>query len=59
MTLTNIVVLLIAIGAYFQARELRKQQETIDAMATILLEVIQKLGIEKLDSVERVEISRE
>lgn len=59
MTLTNIVVLLIAIGAYFQARELKKQQETIDAMATILLEVIQKLGIEKLDSVERVEISRE
>ena len=59
MTLTNIVVLLIAIGAYFQARELRKQQETIDAMATILLEVIQKLGIEKLDSAERVEISRE
>lgn len=59
MTLTNIVVLLIAIGAYFQARELKKQQETIDAMATILLEVIQKLGIEKLDSVERVEIRRE
>lgn len=59
MMLTNIVVLLIAIGAYFQARELKKQQETIDAMATILLEVIQKLGIEKLDSVERVEIRRE
>ena len=59
MTLTNIVVLLIAIGAYFQARELKKQQETIDAMATVLLEVIQKLGIEKLDSVDRVEIRRE
>ena len=59
MMLTNIVVLLIAIGAYFQARELKKQQETIDAMATILLEVIQKLGIEKLDSVDRVEIRRE
>lgn len=59
MTLTNIVVLLIAIGAFIQARELKKQQETIDAMATILLEVIQKLGIEKLDSVERVEIRRE
>lgn len=59
MTLTNIVVLLIAIGAYLQARELRKQQETIDAMATVLLEIIQKLGIEKLDSVDRVEIRRE
>lgn len=59
MILRDIVVLLIAIGACFQARELRKQKETIDAMATVLLEVIQKLGIEKLDTVERVEIRRE
>ena len=40
-------------------RKVEKQQETIDAMATVLLEVIQKLGIEKLDTVERVEIRRE
>ena len=59
MILRDIVVLLIAIGACFQARELRKQKETIDEMATVLLEVIQKLGIEKLDTVERVEIRRE
>ena len=59
MMLRDIMVLLIAIGAYFQARELRKQQETIDAMAAVLLEVIQKLGIEKLDTVDRVEIRRE
>lgn len=59
MTLINIVVLLLAIGAFLQARELKKQQETIDAMATILLEVIQKLGIEKLETVERVEIRRD
>lgn len=59
MMLRDIVVLLIAIRAYFQARELRKQQETIDAMAAVLLEVIQKLGIEKLDTVDRVEIRRE
>lgn len=40
-------------------RKVEKQQETIDAMAAILLEVIQKLGIEKLESVDRVEIRRE
>ena len=59
MILIHIVVLLISIGSYLQARELKKQQETIDAMAAVLLEVIQKLGIEKLESVERVEIRRE
>lgn len=59
MTLINITVLLLAIGAFMQARELKKQQETIDAMATVLLEVVQKLGIEKLETVERVEIRRD
>ena len=59
MTLINVVVLLISIGAYLQARELKKQQETIDAMAMVLLEIVQKLGIEKLETVERVEIRRE
>ena len=59
MILTNVVVLLISIGAYLQARELKKQQETIDAMAMVLLEIVQKLGIEKLETVDRVEIRRE
>lgn len=59
MTLINIAVLLIAIGVFLQARELKKQQETIDAMSTVLLEVVQKLGIEKLETVERVEIRRD
>lgn len=59
MILTNVVVLLMAIGAYLQARELKEQQETIDAMAMVLLEIVQKLGIEKLETVERVEIRRE
>lgn len=59
MTLINITVLLLAIGAFMQARELKKQQETIDAMATVLLEVVQKLRIEKLETVERVEIRRD
>lgn len=57
MTLINIVVLLLAIEAFLQARELKKQQEIIDAMVPVLLEVIQKL--EKLETVERVEIRRE
>lgn len=57
MTLINIVVLLLGIGAFLQARELKKQQEIIDAMVPVLLEVIQKL--EKLETVERVEIRRE
>lgn len=59
MTLICISIILGAIVQFSLGRELKKQQETIDAMATILLEVIQKLGIEKLESVERVEIRRE
>lgn len=59
MTLISIAVLLLAIGGFLQARELKKQQETIDAIATVLLEVVQKLGIEKLETVERVEIRRD
>lgn len=59
MILICISIILEAIVQFSLGRELRKQQETIDAMATILLEVIQKLGIEKLESVERVEIRRE
>lgn len=59
MTLISIAVLLLAIGGFLQARDLKKQQETIDAMATVLLEVVQKLGIEKLETVERVEIRRD
>ena len=54
MTLICISIILGAIVQFSLGRELRKQQETIDAMATILLEVIQKLGIEKLESVDRV-----
>lgn len=59
MILICISIILGAIVQFSLGRELRKQQETIDAMATILLEVIQKLGIEKLETVERVEIRRE
>lgn len=59
MTLINITVLLLAIGGFLQARDLKKQQETIDAIATVLLEVVLKLGIEKLETVERAEIRRD
>ena len=59
MTLICISIILGAIVQFNLVRKVEKQQETIDAMATVLLEVIQKLGIEKLDTVERVEIRRE